>query len=198
MQPPSKHTARSSMWLFRLVLMGMALFAISCGQQQQEPPTPEAPESPTTAFGTLAEVDEYLQAIDPYVRGVSQVQRDLYGAVGSSGSATGQNLAEQINASGAIAKLNQHIEGFSQLQPPALLAPLHTKIEKLMVLRVKAYQLTQEGWESERSNLTSDKYQQAEAQLREANELSAELNTNLQEVVQTLQSAKSEQQASKP
>ena len=138
-----------------------------------------------------------MQAIDPHILSVSELQRNMYEVVGTANVATGQNLAKFITDSDAIAALQTSIESLNVITPPALLAPLHRDIQKMLVLRLDGFKLTLQGRDAEATKTTSDHYNQASIKLDEANAITMTLNGRLQEVNQAAYSMRNqEQQAS--
>ena len=125
---------------------------------------------------------------------MSSIQQGVHGQVGTSGAGTGQNLSRVMEE--ARPRLQKLHEDFSRLTPPPLLAPLHRDIEKLMVLRLAAFDATRKGWQLEQEQGDSKRlYTEAEDKLREANELSAGLNDQLKEINTALQQVSSPPQA---
>ena len=167
---------------------------IGCGAEQEPPPPP--PEPTATPFGAIEEVEKYMQAIDPYIRQVSDIQSKMYEVVGTSNVATGQNLAQFIVDTEAIEGLQTSIESFNGIVPPALLAPLHRDIEKMLVLRLEGFKLTLQGREAEATKSPGDQYTQATGKLEEANAITIGLNDRLKEVNQAVHSIREQQQAS--
>ena len=159
----------------------------SCGSEQAEQKL--EPKGATTDFGSVDEVRQYMQEIDPFIVQVSSMHQKIYTAVGTSSSATGENLSTVIREINAIAKMNDLIENFNQMEPPALLAPLHRNIEKLMILRADSYSLVEQGWRLEGEDKGTELYQQSEDKLKQANALSLELNNQLADVKKALQTA---------
>ncbi len=168
-------------------LMAMALAA--CGSQQEPPPLP-AEQQPAaeadTAFGSRGDVETYLVAIDPHIRQVSELHRQMYEVVGSANIATIENLARFIRESDAVVSLQQSVEAFESIEPPPLLAPLHRDIEKMMLLRLEGYELTVAGRETEVTATPSNHLERAEKKLEEANAITRTLNSRLQEVNEAL------------
>ena len=114
--------------------------------------------------------------------------------MGSSSSATGENLTKVIQEIDAIAKMKDLIENFNHITPPPLLAPLHRNIEKLMILRADSYNLAAQGWSLEADDQGTEIYQQSEDKLKQANALSLKLNHQLEDVNKALQTASQAQQ----
>jgi hypothetical protein len=153
-------------------------------------------QSTQTPYGDSKQVQDYLDAINPYVQEVGKIQLEIDKMVGASGKATGANLGPAMEK--GKPRLEQAIEGFSQITPPPLLAPLHGDIEKLMVLRLKGYETTISGWAQERQDGSTDQYEQAEATLREANQFILKLNSEMGRVHQALGAVESPSQTASP
>ena len=164
----------------------------SCGTDQKEQKS--EPKVTATAFGSANEVRQYMQAVDPFIVQVSSIHQKIYTAVGTSSSATGENLTTIIQEINAIEKMKDLIENFNHLTPPPLLAPLHRNIEKLMVLRADSYNLAAQGWSLEADAQGTELYQQSEDKFKQANALSLELNHQLEDVNKALQTASQAQQ----
>lgn len=153
-----------------------------------------APEPEETPYGSAEEVTSYLQQIEPFIQQVSSIQREVHGQVGTSGSGTGQNLSLVMDA--ARPRLQKLRDDFDLLTPPPLLGPLHRDIERLMALRLAAFDATSKGWQLEQGGgESSPLYAEAEEKLREANELSTGLNNQLKDVNAALQQVSSPPQA---
>ena len=176
--------------IFFLALLLTA--AVGCGSSDDHSsPPPSEQGSATTSYGTLAEVSEYLQAVNPYIHLVGELQMEVDTVVGTSGRATGQNLAAAM--AGVQPRLKEMIERFEQIAPPPLLAPLHRDIKKLMLVRLEAYETTIEGWKREQESQDLGLYKEAEAQLVEANQMIQELNDDLKAINSAIQIARNSQ-----
>ena len=156
----------------------------SCGTEQEEQKS--EPKVATTPFGSADEVRKYMQVIDPFIVQASSIHKKIYTAVGTSSSATGENLTTVIKEIDAITKMKDLINNFNQITPPPLLAPLHRNMEKLMILRADSYKLAEQGWRLEAEDQGSELYQQSEDKLKQANALSLELNHQLEDVNKAL------------
>ena len=175
-----------------LSILLLIVIISSCGTEQEEQKS--EPKVAATAFGSANEVSQYMQAIDPFIVQVSSIHQKIYTAVGSSSSATGENLTRVIQEIDAIAKMKDLIENFNHITPPPLLAPLHRNIEKLMILRADSYNLAAQGWSLEADDQGTEIYQQSEDKLKQANALSLKLNHQLEDVNKALQTASQAQQ----
>ena len=173
-----------------MTLCGGLLLLVACGQP--EPQT--SPASPGTPFGTAAEVSGYLQQISPYVQEIGRLQVTVEQALSSATPGaeprrgTGRNLAEA--AKQVRPRLQEILKEFDGLEPPALLAPFHRDTKKLMLLRLEAYRLVAEGWQTEEAGADFQTlYDSAEARLREANEMISSLNAQMGQINQALEAA---------
>lgn len=177
----------------RLSFFLLALLAGGCGQRQEQVPPPAA-----TPYGSPQEITAYLQAIDPLIQQMGAIQREVDQAIGTSGTATGKNLAPAMEQ--GRPRLQQLLAELEKVSPPPLLAPFHAQIKKLMVLGIDAYGTTIEGWrlEQERNARFESLYAQGEQQLAEAKKLSEQLNEEMQKIQQALiQAAQAPQAASR-
>jgi len=165
------------------ILLAGALLLASCGQR--EPQTPAA--APDTPFGTVAEVREYLDQIGPYVQEIGDLQASVEQALssvqrqGDVRRGTGRNLSAAAEA--VQPRMQQILDEFGQITPPALLAPFHRDTEKLVLLRLEAYRLLAEGWQAEEAGGDFEAtYNRAETKLREANEAIRGLNNQMAQI----------------
>jgi len=153
------------------------------GGQEQHPTS-----KPATDYGSREEAGEYLKAIEPFIQGIGTIQASVDKVLGSSGKGTGENLAPAATA--ARDQLNQLLEEFNAVQPPPLLAPFHRDIKKLIALRLEAYAATIEGWEFEqRGGDFRGRYDLAQNNYKEANEVILQLNEEVAEIHQAVQGA---------
>jgi len=171
------------------VFILLSLLAGGCGQREPEPPPPMTP------YGSPQEITAYLQAIDPLVQQMGAIQREVDQVIGTSGSATGKNLAPAMEK--GRPRLQQALAEFEKITPPPLLAPFHGRIKKLMVLGVDAYGATVEGWHLEQANDTrfESLYAQGGQKMAEAKALSEQLNEEMQKIQQALIQAAPQPQA---
>ncbi len=169
----------------RALVLSIILLLAACGTKSEHPaatPAATPTPSPSTPFGSVADIRAYLRDIDPYIRQVSQLQAQLEQQIGSSGKVTSQNLAAA--AAAAAPPLRASVERFQQLHPPALLAPVHEEISQLMVSRLDAYTQAIDGWRREQQTGDTTWQRAVEAQLQRANELIAKINPELQQLNQ--------------
>lgn len=163
--------------------------AIGCGtsEDQSDEPYPQ-PHAAHPSYGSEPEVSAYLQSVNPYIHLVGELQMEVDGVVGTSGKATGENLAEVMER--IRPRLKEALDQFEMIEPPPLLAPLHRDIKKLMVVRLDAYKLTIEGWQKELDTSDMSLYKDAETRLAEANEMIQQLNEDLKKINTSLQIAR--------
>ncbi len=172
------------------VVLATLLVLASCGQ-----PEPEAPAAPPeTPFGTVAEVQAYLARIGPYVQEVGSLQASVEQGLSSGDPAggprrgTGRNLSE--GAAAIHPRMQAIVKEFDALEPPALLAPFHRDTKKLMLLRLEAYRLLMEGWQTEEAGGDFQAlYDSAETRLRDANEMIRLLNGQIVQITKSVEVA---------
>ena len=171
----------------------LALFALSCGKTDEGSPADEQPESTranmtaSTAYGTVEEVSEYLDAINPHVNTIGQLQRDYEQALASSKQGasqrrgTGRNLAEK--AAAVRPGLQAELDALDAIQPPPLLAPFHRDTRKMLTTRIDALARVIAGWELEQAGGDYEAaYREAEARYETANQLILQLNTEMNRI----------------
>lgn len=164
---------------------------VGCGQP--EPDQTPAP-TPQTPYGTVAEVEAYLQQIGPYVQEVGSLQASVEQGLSSSVAAGGQRRGTGRNLSEGAASIHPRMQAllkeFDALHPPALLAPFHRDTKKLMLLRLEAYRLLMEGWQTEEAGGDfQGLYDSAEAKLSAANDMIRSLNGQMAQIRESLQAA---------
>ena len=179
-------------------LWPLLVFVLACGSGQEESQTIPQPVPAETApatqtpYGNTDRVQIYLESINPFVQEVGKIQLEIDKMVGSSGQATGKNLAEAMEI--AMPRLRQAITDFDKISPPPLLSPLHNDIKKLMVLRLTGYETTIRGWAREQQDGSVEAYSEAEGNLREANQLIGTLNQEMAKVFHALEQASQPEQ----
>ena len=176
-------------WFSLLVVL--SLVAVSCGKKPEDKP----PSATSTPYGSPQEIAAYLQVIDPLVMQLNNAHQELYKQVGTSGRATGANLAEAMQQ--GRPQLQQALAQLEKISPPSLLAPFHEKLKKLVQLRLDAYGQTIDGWQLEQAKDPQFKhhYDQGEQQLAEAQSLGSQLGEERQQIQQALIQATPPQQA---
>lgn len=177
---------------FSLFLV-LALAMMSCGKKPEE----KTPADLTTPYGSPQEVIAYLQGIDPLVMQLNALHQELYQKVGTSGKATGANLAPAMEQ--GQPKLEQVLAQIDKLTPPPLLAPFHEQVKKVVQLRLDAYVQTIEGWklEQEKGPEYQSRYNRSEEQLNQAQQLGAQLGAERERIQQALALAQPPQAASR-
>ena len=173
------------------LLVLFAFVAFGCGKKPGQEPQATA----STPYGSPQELAGYLQQIDPLVMQLNTAHQDLYKRVGTSGKATGANLAQAM-AQG-LPQLQQALKDVEQISPPALMAPFHDKLKKLVQLRVEAYSQTIEGRQLEEAKdpQFESHYTQSEQKLAEAQSLGSQLGQERQQIQQALLKALPQDQA---
>ena len=138
-----------------------------------------------TPYGSADQVRTYRLQTNPLIDWVNALEQEVQRrAVGASGQATAENLAAVYQY--ALPLLQDARDSFDRVDPPPGLAALHGEMRQVMSLRLSAYQAVLEGWalqQEQGQNTQSDAlYQQAEAQLAQANTLIAGVNQELKKV----------------
>ena len=175
---------------------------LGCGSNQDEgqtipqPVPAQPPENPSTPFGETAQVQAYLQQISPFIQEVGQIQFEIDQKIGTSGKATGSNLAPAMET--AKPRLQKALDTFSSINPPPLLATLHADIKKLMLLRLNGYEHTIQSWQQEQKDGSIDGYKEAENALNKANQLILKLNQDMGMIHQALEKATDSAQTASP
>lgn len=158
------------------LLLATAVF--SCGRKPDEKP----PVTTSTPYGSPQEVADFLNNIDPLVMQLNAIHQELYQKVGTSGKATGANLAPAMEkGQPQLAEILAQIE---KLTPPPLLVPFHEQVKKVVRLRLDAYAQTLEGWrlEQEKAPEFESRYTRSEQYLNQAQELGAQLGVERERI----------------
>tara|TARA_B100000579_G_scaffold398928_1_gene379508 strand:- start:327 stop:905 length:579 start_codon:yes stop_codon:yes gene_type:complete len=168
--------------------------SISCGNKNeksdivvQKGSTPnfvDDSDKNSGSYGTRESIEEYLNKIEPLIKRYSQIQNEIYSAMGSSGVFTGRNLAiktkEQKPALLEVANKLQMIDS------PPLIAPFHKDFKHLLVLRISAFDAAIRAHELE--NTTGDtsaftevtnKFALSEEQIVKLNDQMLKINESL-------------------
>lgn len=174
-----------------LLLLVLSLAMTGCGKKPED----KSPPASSTPYGSPQDVSAYFQVIDPLVQELNGLHQELYQKVGTSGKATGANLAPAM-AQGKP-KLQQVLAQLEKTTPPPLLAPFHEQLKKLVVLRLAAYELTAEGWQQEQAKTPQfeDQYNRGEAKLNEAQQIGGQLGAERAHIQQVLAQAQVSPQA---
>lgn len=167
---------------FACALLVLAVFG--CGKKADE----KAPAATTTPYGNPHEVVAYLQAVDPLVAQLNTLHQELYQKVGTSGKATGANLASAMEL--GRPRLAQVLDDLDKLSPPPLLVPFHQNVKKVVQLRLEAYVQTLDGWALEKAKGADfeSRYNRGEALLAEAQQLGGQLGAERGRIQQALAS----------
>ena len=176
------------------LILGMFFLVvfISCTSNEKSPNA----EAPQTPYGRADHVVSYLQQIDPYIKGVVDLQKQIDATAGSSGRATGRNLAEIVGQ--VRPQLQGMVANFDTIAPPPLLDTFHQEVRTLLKTRLAAYDQIIEGRKQEQASGEMGLYQKAETLLSEANDQIQVLNTQLQNVHQALREVLPEVQTASP
>ena len=154
-----------------------------------------APEpEPETPYGSVDDVSRYLQAVNPYVQEIGQINARFEEGLGSSTDdqgrrrGTGRNLAE---AAEVVQNLLRHVLGdFEKIEPPPLLAPFHRDTKELILSRLDAYETMSRGWDTQQVGGDFEPiYRQAESKLEAANALIQRLNSEMLKINTAVQQA---------
>lgn len=179
-----------------LLILSIWILFSACSNQDQEgiPAQTESPSpnkqtlaSSPTIYGDSEAIKKYLTQINPHIQEVGKIQLEVDKVVGSTQKATGANLAPVMEK--LIPRLEAARLEFKQIVPPALLAKFHSDIENLMALRIDAYNTTIRGWSIEEKTGDEKVYQEAELKLKQANELIAQLNGEMEKINRALATA---------
>lgn len=191
-------------YLLTIFSLSPVLIFLSCGSQDGENIPKKEIASPkvnieeesasSTSYGTKAEIETYLNRINPHVQEVGRIQLLVDKNIGSTGKATGSNLAPVMK--NLKPKLEAILDTLSGLNPPPLLSSFHGNFEKLVNLRIAAYDTTIRGYEIEKETGDLSIYEQAEDQLDEANKLIVLLNGEMGKIMESLASSPSQQTVS--
>lgn len=146
-----------------------------------------------TPYGTKTKIETYLNRINPHVQEVGRIQLSVDKNIGSSGRATGSNLAPVMKR--LKPNLEAILDTLSGLNPPPLLSSFHGTFKKLITLRIAAYDTIIKGHKIEKETGDLSLYEQAEAQLDEANKLIVLLNGEMSKIMESLEPSSSQQTA---
>ncbi len=170
----------------------LALLLTACGQSSQEQEV--ASDGDDTPYGSSEQVSAYLLEIGPYVQQIGQLQSHYETALASARGesndrrGTGQNLSDK--AKEVRPQLQELLQNFDQIEAPALLAPFHRDMRKLITTRLAAYDKTVDGWASELEGGGHEVlYREVEDSLAEANRLIASLNEEVKKINMALAAA---------
>ena len=145
--------------LKHLVYLLIFFLQISCGNNnensntvQQNGPTPnfvDESDKNSGSYGPKESIEEYLKKIEPLIKEYSQIQNEIYTAMGSSGVFTGSNLARKTKEEKpALLEVSNKLE---IIDPPPLIAPFHNDFKRLLVLRISAFDAAIQAHELEKT-----------------------------------------------
>ena len=189
-----------------LTIFSLSLFftLLACGSPDGEKIPEQIAASPkvqveeesasSTPYGTKPEIETYLNRINPHVQEVGRIQLSVDKNIGTSGRATGSNLAPIMDD--LKPNLEDILDTLSVLNPPPLLSSFHGNFKKLVTLRIAAYDTVIRGYKTEKETGDLSVYEQAEAQLDEANEIIVLLNGEMGKIMKSLESSSNKQTAS--
>jgi DNA repair exonuclease SbcCD ATPase subunit len=155
-------------------LILLALLVAGCGGDEGE----------RTPYGRVEEVRQYRERLNAVIDQINAVERELRDlAVGSTGRATGQNLAAACQS--LQERLQAALKALEGIAPPRKLRAVHADMQRAVELRLDACARIAQAWqvEQERSFAEAEPmYDEAEALLAQANQLLEEVNQVLEEV----------------
>ena len=164
------------------ILLGVALFIILCGCSRNRAETP---------YGDAESLAAYRAAVDPLISEINEVEQALRAmAVGSTGRATGENLAVACQV--LDGRLTTVLSQIDAIDPPRKLRAMHADMRTAVDLRLRACQRIAVGWQIERKasfEAAQSTYLEAEALLSEARARLVAVNAVLNEVDVALDSA---------
>ena len=156
-------------------LLGLALFLFitSCGSDE-----------PETPYGDAETLVVYRAAVDPLISEINEVEQSLrVMAVGSTGRATGENLAAACQV--LDGRLTVVLYQLDAIDPPHKLRAMHADMRTAVDLRLRACQRITDGWQIEREasfEAARSAYLEAETLLSQARAILVAVNTVLSEV----------------
>jgi len=157
------------------ILLGVALFIILCGCSRDRAETP---------YGNAESLAAYRAAVDPLISEINEVEQLLrVMAVGSTGRATGENLAVACQV--LDGRLTAVLSRIDAIDPPYKLRAMHADMRAAVDLRLRACQRIAVGWQIEREasfEAAQSTYLEAEALLSEARARLLAVNAVLSEV----------------
>jgi hypothetical protein len=170
------------------------VFQISCGNNnensnnvQQNGPTPnfvDESDKNSGSYGTKESIEEYLNKIEPLIKKYSQIQNEIYTAMGSSGVFTGSNLARKTKEQKpALLEVSNKLE---IIDPPPLIAPFHNDFKRLLALRISAFDAAVQAHELEKTTgdtsaftEVTNKFALSEEQIVKLNDQMLKINESL-------------------
>ena len=157
------------------ILLGVALFILFCGCSRNRAETP---------YGDAASLVAYRVAVDPLINEINEVEQSLRAmAVGSTGRATGENLAVACQL--LDGRLTTVLSQIDAIDPPRKLRAMHADMRTAVDLRLRACKRIVVGWQIEREasfEVAQSTYLEAEALLSEARARLVAVNAVLSEV----------------
>ena len=157
------------------ILLGVALFILFCGCSRNRAETP---------YGDAASLVAYRVAVDPLINEINEVEQSLRAmAVGSTGRATGENLAVACQL--LDGRLTTVLSQIDAIDPPRKLRAMHADMRTAVDLRLRACKRIVVGWQIEREasfEVAQSTYLEAEDLLSEARARLVAVNAILSEV----------------
>lgn len=160
------------------VALALLLVLSGCGDGDED----------TTRFGPAAALRTWRDEVSAAIDEVNAVQAELERlAVGSTGQATGENLA--TTAPLLRPRLQGAAEALARLEPPAALAGVQLSMLRLVAFRMEGLDLAVQGWQTEQASTFTQAgplYEAAEARFEQARLLAVQVNGLLAEVDEVL------------
>lgn len=164
-------------------LPGLVLFLVLCSCSGDRADTP---------YGDAESIAAYRAAIDPLISEINEVEQSLRAmAVGSTGRATGENLAAACSV--LDERLVFVLAQLDVIVPPQKLRETHADMQSAVSLRLRACERIAAGWKMEREvsfEAAQDIYLEAEALLVEADARLVAVSAVLSEVDVALDSVR--------
>ena len=141
-------------------------------------------DAPQTEFGSLKTVERYRDELEAIIVEANAIEQEVWErAVGSTGRATGQNLAPVYRE--LKPRLVALIVDVEEIAVPPKLTELHGEMRSALGLRLEAFDLVITGWATEQQQSYDEAqplYVDAEKKIAEANALLAAVGEVLLEV----------------
>ena len=141
-------------------------------------------DAPQTEFGSVKSVERYRDDLEAIIVEANAIEQEVWErAVGSTGRATGQNLAPVYLE--LKPRLGALIVDLEEIAVPQKLSEMHGDMRSALWLRLEAFELVIEGWETEQQQSYEEAqplYADAEKKIDEANTLLAAVSEVLLQV----------------
>ena len=115
-------------------------------------------DAPQTEFGSLKSVERYRDELEAIIVEVNAIEQEVWErAVGSTGRATGQNLAPVYRE--LKPRLVALIVDLDEIAVPPKLTEMHGEMRSALGLRLEAFDLVITGWATEQQGEQQDREQ---------------------------------------